>query len=399
MLKFFRQKHIAKIVFWALVILILPAFVLWGTGGIGRSKEKGPSYVGLIDRKKISFEDLAENMTGIRSLLVLNYFARPQVLDTFLNNKPLVAKLAWERLICLREARKHKIKIPDKDVIAYIRSHPIFLRNGSFDSRIYGYVLTHNIGLAPRSFEEIVRENLMIQRLKDIIAKDITVSDEEVLKEYKEENEKLKISYILTGTKDFEDKVSMDDKTIKDYYEKHKSEFILPLKEDSDRPKAANFDDVKTSIRSYLVQDQAKALAFKYSEELYKKIMELMEKEHMTFEDATSRLNTKTSMSGFFSKSDYIEGLGEASPLVYAASALAKPGQISSPVRVRSGAVIFKALESKPIDEEKFKKEVDDFKKKVLEEKKLKFLDRWFSEIYLRTNLKIDLEEIEKYYQ
>ena len=45
MLKVFRNKNVAKAVLWALLILILPAFVLWGTGSMGRS-EKMPVSAG-----------------------------------------------------------------------------------------------------------------------------------------------------------------------------------------------------------------------------------------------------------------------------------------------------------------------------------------------------------------
>ena len=56
MLKLLRNKNITKVVLWALLILIVPAFVLWGTGSLGGSKGKGPTYAGKIDGKKVSFE-------------------------------------------------------------------------------------------------------------------------------------------------------------------------------------------------------------------------------------------------------------------------------------------------------------------------------------------------------
>ncbi len=55
MLKFLRKKNIAKVVFWFLVILILPAFVFWGTGSLTGSKDKRPKCVGTIDKKSVSF--------------------------------------------------------------------------------------------------------------------------------------------------------------------------------------------------------------------------------------------------------------------------------------------------------------------------------------------------------
>jgi hypothetical protein len=163
---------------------------LWGTGSLSRSREKGPSFVGLINKKRVSFEELYESLVAIRSQIILNYFNQQQLFDALLKNKPLLAKLAWDRLIMVRETKTYKIKIPDTSVIDYIRSHPIFSRNGQFDERLYEYILRYNIGLGPRGFEEAIRQNMAIQRLKDIVTKDIKVTDEELLNEYKKESEK-----------------------------------------------------------------------------------------------------------------------------------------------------------------------------------------------------------------
>lgn len=187
MLKFLRKKNVAKMIFWALLVLILPAFVLWGTGAIGGSKKKGPAYVGKVANKKISFDDLGSHMLSIRSQIILNYFNQPQIMDAFLKNEPFLAKLAWDRIIMLNEANKRKVKVSDTELIMHIRSHPIFTRGGVFDDRIYGYVLRNNMGLSPRTFEEMMRENMKIQKMNDLLTKDVTVNDEEIVDAYLKE--------------------------------------------------------------------------------------------------------------------------------------------------------------------------------------------------------------------
>ena len=188
MLKLLRSKHIMKAIFWALVILILPAFVLFGTGSIGRpSGEKGPSYAGTIDNKKVTFDEFADSITSLRCQITLNLFNQPQVLEAILKNKPLMGKMAWDRLIMAREAAKLKIKVKNDEVVTYIRSHPIFARGGRFDDNIYGYVLKNNFGLYPRNFEEIVRESLVIKKSNDLITKDVKAADEKDLEKKKNE--------------------------------------------------------------------------------------------------------------------------------------------------------------------------------------------------------------------
>ncbi|MBI5144263.1 MAG: SurA N-terminal domain-containing protein [Candidatus Omnitrophica bacterium] len=399
MLKFFRQKRIMKIIFWGLVTLILPAFVLLEMKGMWRSKEKGSNFVGTVDAEKISFEELSESTAGVRSQMILNYFGQPEVLDAFFKNKPLLTMLGWKRLVLLKEAEKYNIKILDKEVITYIRSHPLFSRNGNFDSRRYRHILRYNIGLSPRNFEEIVRGNLTIQKLKEILSKNVTVSEEEILREYKRDNEKIKISYILVANKDFLNKVNVGDKAIKDYYEKHKLEFMLPHGGEEAASGISNFEDVKDNIRTYLTENEMRSLSRKYALDIYKKILEAMEKENATFEGAAASASLKTIESPLFSKSDYIEGVGEGGSLIDIALTLTKPNQISNPIEAKDGIIIFKVSESTPIDEEKFKKEKDAYSEKLLEAKKLKKLDERFNEISPKSHLQIDFKDMEKYHK
>jgi hypothetical protein len=398
MLKIFRKKAIAKTVFWILVILILPAFVLWGTGSLSGSKEKRPRYVGIINNKKVSFDELYNSMMAVRSLMVLNYFNQEKLLDAALDNKQLIAKLAWDRIIMLKEAGRQKIKIPDKDVVSFIKSHPLFLRNGSFDEKLYAYILRYKFGLAPRSFEEIVRQNLEIRGLNETVTRDITVTDNDIANEYERENQKYKILYILVERKAFLEKAEVYEDSVKSYYETNKGEFLLPAEEGKATPRLASFEDVKASIRSYLADNEARLLALEYATELHRKITELMAKDGLTFEGACSKLNLKTAETPLFSRSDYIEGLGEAKPLADVVSSI-NPADISAPVETRGGIVIFKTSEIAEIDNNKFEKEKEEFSKKVLEGRKAKALDAWFSEVAKKTKLNIDLNDVERYYR
>jgi len=355
MLKFFRNKQIAKMVLWGLLILILPAFVLWGTGNLGGQKNKGPTSVGFIDNKKISFDDLAEGMTGVRCQVILNYFNQSQVMDILLKSNTYLATLAWDRLTMLKEAKKRRIRVSDKDVVNLIKSHPLFNRDGMFDDRIYQYALKQSMGLSPRAFEEIVRDNLAIQKLNDTIVKDVKIQDEEIWDTYEKDNEIFKLSYIYLDIKDFLDKALPDN-------------------------------------------NKAGELASKKAEESYKTIKETVDKGKLSFEEAAKKLGLDARETIYFSRYNKLENLGEgaAAKLADASRAL-KPGDISGPVRTRTGAVIFKVLEMQKPGEEKFKKNKDENAKKALDRKKAKFLEEWLRGLEKKARLNIDFKDYDKY--
>jgi len=401
MLKFFRKKHVMKFIFWSLLILILPAFVLWGTGNLGGSKDKGPKFVGMVNNRRVSFDDLAQSLTSIRCQIILNYFNQPEVLKAFSKNQPFLAKLAWDRIIMASEARKQRIRIPDKDVINQIKSHPIFMRNGKFDDKVYDYILRHNIGMAPRAFEEVVRQNMAIQKMNDILTKDVEANDADILEEYLKDNGRFKIAYLLTPLSDFTDqKVNLDEEKIRDYYDKHRAEIMVKpaIAEDKTPPRAATFEEARERIRATLIEAEAFSMALKSSEELRKKVIELMDKEKLSFEEASSRLRLKAEKTDFFSKTDKLERIGESPMLGDAASRL-KAGEVSEPVYAEKGVMIFTVTETEKVDDEAFKKARDDYAKKSLEKKKNKFLETWLRDLEKKASLNIDLNNYEKYYQ
>lgn len=400
MLKVFRNKRVTKMVLWGILILILPAFVIWGGGGLGGSKSKGPKYAGLIDNKKVSFGDFAAAIAGARCQIILNYFNQPKIVDTLLNNENFMGSLAWDKLILLKEVKKHRIKITDQEVVSYIRSHPLFARNGVFDEKIYQYILRYNMGLDPRRFEEIVRENLAIQRLNEKLTAHIEVKDSDVRTAYKEDNEKFKISYIIFLAEIFADKAEISDEEIKVYYEAHKQEFVLPSEAEGQEKefRLASFDDVKDSIRSFMLENRARPLAARQARETYEKILELIDRDKLTFEQAASKLGLKVQTTDFFSKTDYIEGIGEASSIARVSSKI-EIGELAYPVDTGKGSIIFKLLDTEGFDEEKFKEKKEEYSKRALVEKQNIFLEDYLRKLKQETKINIEFGDYRKYYR
>jgi len=341
MLKFFRTKGVTKFVLWLLLILILPAFVMWGTASISR---KGPRYVGIVHGKKVSFDDLAGSIAGIRSQLIMNYWNQDHILKETLNDRTLLAKLGWERIVTLREARLEKVTVADAEVIQYIRSHPLFLRNNAFDEKVYAYILQYNMGLSPRTFEEITRENLMLSKLRQDVTRDVKASDQEVLDAYRAQTERAKVKYCL-----FEAKGPAGD-------------------------------------------------AFARAAESGGKIAELMRGGGETFEGACAKLGLKAGETGLFSRDEAIEGLGAARPLWEAAFALGE-GKVSAPIEVKGGAVIITPVALQRFDEKAFGEKKAESEKIVLQQKQVRVMNQWLNALLAGATLKIDLDNIDQYYE
>ncbi len=216
LLKFFRKKKNMKRIMWALAVIIIPAFVIWGAGSAGRKREKGPDYAGKIFNKKISFDEYLDMWR----------VTRDHAIRTFGVNIPseFIDQLAWNRIILLKEAEREKINVADTEVLEKIISMPIFQREGVFDKKLYKSMLADSA----KGFEEKLRDDLRISKLTEKVTADITLSDEEIREEYRKKFEKIKASYIAIPFADFEKDVRYEESNLIDFYEKNKDLFRKP---------------------------------------------------------------------------------------------------------------------------------------------------------------------------
>jgi len=320
MLKLLRKKKVMKLILWGLAILIIPAFALWGAGSAVRSNRKGPSYVGKIYGRKVSFEKFAKSYEACYHQLMISSGGDPERLKQ-LKESTKITEMAWNRLLMLAAAKRQRIKVTDKEIIDVIASNPFFKRGGTFDKTLYEHVLTNFFHIPPRKFEEETRENLIISNLRNKILQSISISDEEILTEYKERNEKIKISYLLVDSEDFAKNIQLNAGELKAFYEKNTEAF-------------RKGDEV--SIKYLFIKGEDGELIHKVTEEINvnKPFGKIAGENGLEIEETT-----------FFSIDEEIPGIGWSYEIIKAAFTL-KRGMTSFPIYTPKGYYII-ALKEK----------------------------------------------------
>ena len=329
LLKFFRKKKNMKRIVWGLAILIIPAFVIWGAGSSNKKKGKGPDYAGKVFGKKISLDEYV-NMWRV---------TRDNAIRSFGANVPVefIDQLTWNRIILLKEAERENIAVKNDEVVERIISFPIFQRNGSFDKKLYKSVLKNNA----RGFEEKIRDDIRITKLREKVTSGITVTDIEVEDEYKKKFEKVRSSYVSIPFSDlekdvvyekadllkfyennkenfrrpdeiniryikvplssFDKEVYVTEEQIKRYFEEHTSDYKNP---DSEETPVLD-EGIKKTISEKLAKERKTSLA----EELgYKIIDSVLKKKDLDIASASFALETKE--TGFFNMQQTIPGIG-----------------------------------------------------------------------------------------
>lgn len=224
MLKRLRNKKTSKKVWIILTIIILPAFLFWGSGSLMRSRQK-TNYAGKIFGRKISFLEYEDALSAVKNQAIIQFGDNFHNIQKYLNLK----NQAWERLILLKEAKRRKISVSDKEVTEIIQSYPFFQRDGRFDQELYSSRLRYDFHTPARIFEEQTRQNLILSKLYAQITANISLTDEEITREYQKNNEQLSIYYIASLYDEFLDDITVSDEHCKEYFVQKSFKFKQPL--------------------------------------------------------------------------------------------------------------------------------------------------------------------------
>ncbi|MDP8212288.1 MAG: peptidylprolyl isomerase [Candidatus Zapsychrus exili] len=223
MLKILRKKGVVKKVIWVIIIFIIFAFGFGGTAYLLKDSSK-TSYAGKIFGEKISFDTFESAYRKVVIQSMIRYG------DDFNKIKPMLnlESEAWDLLILLHEAKKQKIKVSDDETKHSIMQYPFFIRENKFDPKLYNDILRFIFRIKPREFEENARDSLKVQKLFNKQTLSLVLTEEDVYKTYKKQNEKVQISYVFVSPENFKDKTTYNEEQAKQYYLENKNDFLMP---------------------------------------------------------------------------------------------------------------------------------------------------------------------------
>lgn len=322
MLKAIRQN--AKIFLY----LLIAAFILWLIFDVLNFTRVNP-YAGKIFNKAVPINEFQKAYTAARTKAIFTYGDKiREIKNLDLEND------AWDRLILLYETKKKKLSVSDKEVVSFIKNLGIFQeKTGKFSRRFYDELLRYSLGLTPAEFEEQIRQDLAIQKLIDKQNRIVEITDEEVLKEYKLANEKVKISYILFKAQDYLAQVTATDDEIKAFFEQNRANFTIPSQVNVQyfgKPFSNETEEEKQKIRR-----EIKDISYEFAGK------------NEDLDGVAKKFSISVKETGFFDRESQIPDIGW--DIDFADTALSlEQGKISSPVETKTGIYILKVKGIKP---------------------------------------------------
>ncbi|MEE9500188.1 MAG: SurA N-terminal domain-containing protein [Candidatus Omnitrophota bacterium] len=164
--------------------------------------------------------------------------------------------------------------------------------------------------------------------------------------------------------------------------------YIIRIKEKIP-PRIKSEGEVSYYIITVIKDEKALGLAEHEADKLY----EEAKTNNTSLKKIAKNYNLELRQTDFVSRFDYIEGVGESYKIVANAFKL-KLGELSRPIKARKGFALIEPIKFLLIDEEKFEKEKEDYRNKVLSIKKIKALDDWLAKIKVNSSLNVDLDRL-----
>lgn len=220
MLKFFtrleRTRNFVLLIFAVVMVASLVMFYAPSPNNVSANLSASTETAAKVSGEYITVGEIARQKESISQMM---------------QGRPYPAKSVLSNLISSRivrvEAERLGLTASDAEVAAEIRES---LKAGSDGKPIsqaqYEQNVTSRYG-SVSAYEETVRDEISGRKLQAFITSGVTVSEEEVINDFRRKNTKFDLSYVALTTANLAQAIVPTDAELRDYFEKNKSSYDI----------------------------------------------------------------------------------------------------------------------------------------------------------------------------
>jgi peptidyl-prolyl cis-trans isomerase D len=388
MLDLMRRKAstwLIKIMLGAIVIV----FVFWGVGSFRSQKA---NQVATVNGKPITAEDYREAYNNLLDQMRQRFGERlNEDMIKMLGLKQQALNQLIDQMVMRQEAQRLAFRVTDAELEAAIGRIKAFQAGGVFNKRVYRMVLSR-YHMTPERFEVMQRQNMLIDKLRSMVASTVKVSEAEAQSFFNWQNAAVNLDYVRFDPASYKDIVPTD-AAIKTFFEANKEKYkTQPLRKAryirfnpiaytskvtvSDDDVAAYYDAHPDEFKTEKTVE-ARHILFKVDpkadpatvEAVRKKALEVLKlaREGKDFAQLAKKYSEGPSKDsggylGRFKRGDMVSSFSDKAFSM-------KAGQISDPVRTQFGWHLIKVEKIYPATTVSLKDATEGIKKKVAMER------------------------------
>ncbi|MBC7899990.1 MAG: peptidyl-prolyl cis-trans isomerase [Saprospiraceae bacterium] len=221
MLKFFtrleKTRNFVILIFAVFMVASLVFFYAPAASNLGSDLARSTETAASVSGEEITVGEL---------------FRQKESYSRFSQGRPYPAKLLLNGMIGSRitrvEAERLGLTASDAEVAAAIREQFKPVDGKPFDQKVYEQNVIDQTG-SVSAFEEGIRDDLSARKLQAFISSGVSVSEEEMLKDFQRKNSKFDLSYVAVNSTELAQSITPTDQELKDHFEKNKDAYFISV--------------------------------------------------------------------------------------------------------------------------------------------------------------------------
>jgi peptidyl-prolyl cis-trans isomerase D len=222
---FNNQKTGMRILLGAVMLIIAASMLLYLVPQGTNTAESSTDTLAKIGDQTVTSGEVRQQLDQIRRNNQI-----PPVLEG-LYARNILNQLIFQKEIEY-EARRLGVTVSDQERADRIRQYVPSAFNGEtfVGMDAYAREVQTRFQLTVPVFEDLVRQGLVEEKFRKLVTDGVSVSPAELQEQFKYQNDKVKLDYVLIKPEDLEAKITPDENEIKSYYDQNKAKFQIPQK-------------------------------------------------------------------------------------------------------------------------------------------------------------------------
>src|SRR6266702_5180144 len=222
---FDNQKTGVRVLFGVFIAIIALSMLLYLVPQGTNTTEGSTDVLAKIGDQNVTMADVRQQLDQIRRQNQI-----PKPLEG-LYARNILNQLVFQKEVEF-EAKRLGIAVSDQERADRIKMYVPSAFNGDtfVGMDAYAREVQTRFQLTVPVFEDLVKQGLVEEKFRKLITDGISASPAEIQDEFKSQNEKVKLDYVLIKPEDLESKITPTDAEIKSYYDQNKAKFQIPEK-------------------------------------------------------------------------------------------------------------------------------------------------------------------------
>jgi peptidyl-prolyl cis-trans isomerase D len=218
-----RTLRIMLGVIFGAVILSMVTYLIPGSGGSTSSSSSNDVVLAEVGGDSVTATEASaqfqDYITQQRIPPQAYSFILPKIVDDLVTQKAI-----------LQEADRLGLGVTADEMANHLRTQLPFLfpEGGFLGKEQYAAYVQEKFQKSIPEFENLVRNDLIRIKLVQLITDGITVSPQEVEREYRRRNEKARLDYVLLSSSSLQSSVTSTPAELEQYFQKNRATYTLP---------------------------------------------------------------------------------------------------------------------------------------------------------------------------